>query len=228
MNKLIQLDNDRPVTTSRKVADYFGKAHRDVLRAIKNLESPYEFNLLNFQQIAFTDDKGREYPEYLITRDGFMILCMGFLGKKAMEVKLTFLNAFNEMERQLAKQNDKLEWKQARLQTKDARKSLTDIIKQFVDYATAQGSKNASMYYTNITKMEYAALELIEKGSKVGKNFRDTLDVMELYALTMAEAIARRELRDGMEQGLHYKEIYMVAKNAVEKYAEVAQVPRLK
>ena len=81
------------------------------------------------------------------------------------------------MEKQLLKQQDQLE---GSAPTKEVRKSVTDTIKNFVAYATNQGSRSASMYYANITKMEYAALELVEKGSKIPTGFRDNLDMMDL------------------------------------------------
>lgn len=225
MNGLVEISNKTPVTTSRKVADYFGKAHRDVLKAIRNLDSPEEFNLRHYAQITFTDDKGREYPEFSITRDGFMILVMGFTGKKAMAAKLAFLDAFNAMESKLRRQVDADGWKQARLQLKDSRKDLTDAVADFVEYATGQGSSNARMYFANITKMEYSALELIEKGGKIPDHFRDTLDRMQIAFLTAAEQVARNALTEGMRQKMHYKEIYVFAKQRVELYASAIKMP---
>ena len=81
-----------------------------------------------------------------------------------------------------------LEWKQARLQSKQARRSFTDVVKEFVQYATEQGSKSGSMYYMSITKMEYAALELTEKGQKAPKDFRETLDCMDLCFFSHSRA----------------------------------------
>ena len=50
------------------------------------------------------------------------------------------------MENQLIRESESLEWNQARLQIKDARKSLTDVTQELVEYATNQGSKSAKMY----------------------------------------------------------------------------------
>ena len=41
------------VTTSRIIAEYFGKAHRNVSQTIENLDCGEEFNLLNFKPIIF-------------------------------------------------------------------------------------------------------------------------------------------------------------------------------
>ena len=221
MTSLVSIGTDRDIrTTSRIVAQVFGKAHRDVLRAIRNLETPEEFNLRNFAQIEFKDGKGRTFPEYTMTRDGFMFLVMGFTGAKAVGVKLKFIEAFNAMEAKLAKQDDQVEWKMARLQGKAIRSVLTDTLQNFVTYAKAQGSENAERYYGSITLMEYKALSLIEKGAKVGRNFRDTLDGMQIATLTVAENVARQAIQRGMDQCMHYKDIYQTAKMGVERLAD--------
>jgi hypothetical protein len=170
----------------------------------------------------------REFPAYRITRDGFAILAMGFTGKEAMKWKEKYIKAFNAMEKALLKQSESLEWKQARIQSKGVRKSITDVIARFVEYATAQGSESATRYYSNITKMEYAALELVEKGSKIPDNFRDTLDTMDLCFLITAEQICKLALNHGMEEKLHYKDIYQVAKERVMDYAKVVRVTHVR
>lgn len=88
-------------TTSLQIAEHFGKAHKAVLRAIRNLEAPAEFTERNFAPSEFTDSTGRVLPAYRITRDGFTLLAMGFTGKEAMQWKVAYLNAFNKMEQEL-------------------------------------------------------------------------------------------------------------------------------
>ena len=227
MNDLVEIKEGQPVVNSIKVAEKFGKAHTAVLRAIKNLNCSRDFALNNFAPSSYTNRQNKTVPCFLLTRDGFSFLCMGFTGKEAAKWKEAYIAAFNEMEKALLKEQDQLEWKQARLQSKEARKSVTDAIKDFVDYAECQGSKSASMYYANITKMEYAALELVEKGSTPPAGFRDTLDSMDLCFLATAEQIAKQSMRTGMQQGLHYKEIYQLAKERVNAYAETIKIPLL-
>lgn len=88
-------------TTSLKVAEHFGKRHDNVLRAIKNLECPEEFRLLNFEEAPCTDEQGKKQPCYEMTKDGFVFLAMGFTGKDAAKWKIAYINAFNAMERKL-------------------------------------------------------------------------------------------------------------------------------
>ena len=90
--------NNQAVTSSRLVADYFGKRHDTVIRAIRKLGCSSEFNRHNFVEITYIDTRGRKQPEYLMTKDGFTILAMGFTGAKAMQFKEAYIKAFNKME----------------------------------------------------------------------------------------------------------------------------------
>lgn len=91
-------NNNEAVTSSRLVAEYFGKRHDTVTRAIKNLKCSKEFNARNFAVVNYTDKKGETRQEYLMTKDGFTILAMGFTGTKAMQFKEAYINAFNKMQ----------------------------------------------------------------------------------------------------------------------------------
>lgn len=97
----LQVINNRVVTSSRNVADGFEKKHKNVLQTIENLECSEDFRWLNFQPGSYKDAQNQERPEYLITRDGFSFLAMGFTGEKAARFKETYIRAFNEMESRL-------------------------------------------------------------------------------------------------------------------------------
>lgn len=98
MINLVTLNkNNQPTTTSKNIADIFGKNHSHVLRDIQNLNIPEYFRKSNFGLSSFSAGT-RKYPMYEITRDGFTILAMGFTGKKAMEWKIKYIEAFNRME----------------------------------------------------------------------------------------------------------------------------------
>lgn len=102
-NQLVQLSGERLITTSLAVSNSFGKKHKDVLRAIENLECSKEFNERNFTLISYTDSMNRPKPAYEITRDGFVFLCMGFTGSAAAQWKEKYIAAFNAMEAELSK-----------------------------------------------------------------------------------------------------------------------------
>ena len=88
---------------SRFVAQFFEKNHKEVLRDIRKVVSAdsglsEEFTELNFALSEYRDTTGRKLPCYLLTRDGFTILAMGYTGPKAMKFKELYIKKFNEME----------------------------------------------------------------------------------------------------------------------------------
>ena len=95
----------QPFTTSRAVAERFGKTHKDVLRAIENLLAAMpdpEFSRRNFAprkyQYTTARNQLREAPEYHLTHAGFAFLAMRFTGREAMAWQIAFLQAFNALE----------------------------------------------------------------------------------------------------------------------------------
>lgn len=98
---LVIIQNNRAVTTSLQVAEYFGKRHCDVLRSISQLDCSNEFNARNFALVKYKDAKGEYRPMYYLTRDGFTFLAMGFTGKVAARFKEAYIKAFNDMEETL-------------------------------------------------------------------------------------------------------------------------------
>ncbi|MGJ3946959.1 Rha family transcriptional regulator [Levilactobacillus brevis] len=101
MNDLVIMKNQQAVTSSLQVAKTFEKNHRDVLRAIDNLEiGSAKLRSQMFAEGTYTN-RGKEYPMYYMNRDGFTLLAMGFTGSKALQFKLQYIDAFNEMEQQV-------------------------------------------------------------------------------------------------------------------------------
>lgn len=87
------------VVSSRTIADDFSKRHADVIRAIEEYLTDAEVRSLNcLIESSYIDSKGEARKEYLITRDGFSLLIMGFKGKEALQWKLKYIEAFNKME----------------------------------------------------------------------------------------------------------------------------------
>lgn len=101
MSDLVHIENGNVFTTSLQVATSFDKQHHHILRDISKLiqQLPKVFNETNFGLVKYLDKKGEQRTYYNITRDGFSLLCMGFTGAKALQFKLAYINAFNEMER---------------------------------------------------------------------------------------------------------------------------------
>ena len=99
--------NQRIVTTSRHIATVFGKRHDNIIRDIKALiieQDCGEFALLNFEETSYIDEWGRKQPMYQMTKNGFLLLVMGYRTKKAMKFKVEFIKAFDLMRDKLAKE----------------------------------------------------------------------------------------------------------------------------
>lgn len=106
MEALVKVENNQIVTDSRSVAEHFGKQHQHVIRDIKNLVNKAEEKDVSkigrmFYETTVPDSYGRQQKAYLMNRDGFSLLVMGFTGAKALEWKLKYIEAFNVMERKL-------------------------------------------------------------------------------------------------------------------------------
>ena len=119
MNALIDVHAEKGVlvTTSRNVAEVFGKNHADVVRDVRNIlaslpDTDRNWGISNFADTPYTNPQnGQTYSEYLITKDGLTLLVMGYTGPKAMQFKLAYINRFNEMEAQLQSGNLSIERK---------------------------------------------------------------------------------------------------------------------
>lgn len=95
----VMLAGDKIVTDSRRVAKHFGKRHDNVLRAIKKMGCSELFAKLNFE-VCFENNElqnGKPLKFYRMTKDGFLLLVMGFTGRAAMTVKEAYIAAFNAM-----------------------------------------------------------------------------------------------------------------------------------
>lgn len=93
---------DMPFCSSLQVAEEFGKRHDNVIADIRNLDCSEDFYKLNFQEIRRTVDLGqgrtRKDPMFLMTKDGFIFLVMGYRGSRAAAIKEAIIKRFNDME----------------------------------------------------------------------------------------------------------------------------------
>lgn len=105
MNEIVlSTKSGEPVASSRQVAENFGKEHKDTLESIRQiLAAENSATKSMFYETTF-ENRGKQYPMYLMNRDGFALLAMGFTGKAALEWKLKYIAAFNEMEKKLTEQ----------------------------------------------------------------------------------------------------------------------------
>ena len=100
MKQLVVISNNQIVVSSKNIAEHFGKDHKVVLRAIREILVEQNCATKFYQETTY-QNRGKDYKEYLMNRDGFSLLAMGFTGKKALQWKLKYIEAFNEMEETL-------------------------------------------------------------------------------------------------------------------------------
>lgn len=101
MRKFVKARNGEAFTTTQNVAAAFGRLHKDVLRSVESLDCSADFTERNFTLSEYIDGSGRRLPQWIMTKDGFMFLVMGFTGKKAAAIKEGYIGAFNWMAEQL-------------------------------------------------------------------------------------------------------------------------------
>ena len=107
MENLVEIVNNQVVVNSRQVAEKFEKNHYHILRDIReylNLSKNGEINDW-FCETTYNDDKNRTYPMYLMNKNGFSLIAMGFTGKQVLEWKIKYIEAFEYMEKQLKEFN---------------------------------------------------------------------------------------------------------------------------
>ena len=117
----------QPAVRSDIVAYHFKRNHKNVLRDIGKLRGkcPILFFQLNFEPVEYTDSKGEKRPAYLLTRDGFSLLVMGFTGAEAVRWKIRYIEAFNALEAAVLAQRAELAREAGYLQGLDAGRAAT-------------------------------------------------------------------------------------------------------
>lgn len=212
MNELVLLKNDEAVCDSLEVAEKFHKRHVDVIRSLENLITQNCTVKSMFHSSNYVADNGQTYKKYFMNRDGFSLLVMGFTGKDALDWKLKYIKAFNLMEKFILEKQSKA-WIETRYQGKLTRKAETDTIKQLVDYAEQQGSKNANKLYVVYSKLA---------NKTAGIESRDGASITQLNNLTLIENIILRVIGNGILADKHYKDIYQDCKKQLEAFKELA------
>lgn len=210
--ELVEVKKNEVYCDSHIVAKKFGYKNANVANVIEKVMSDLkDIRVDGADPKVMTEEReyrGNKYTSYLMNRDFFSFLVMRFKGKKAIEWQLKFIAAFNAMEKRILAADDNAtdpKWLGQREQGKIARLEETDVIKDFVEYATGQGSKSAKFYYKHITNATYKALGLMVQSKP---KLRDTMDLYEISELLLAERIAKNSIKKYMELGRGYKDIY--------------------
>lgn len=209
MEELVFLRNEQALTDSLTVAKLFEKRHDRVLRAVDNLVESLPKNE-EHSKLFITSrrkaDDGQFHRIYLMNRDGFSLLVMGFTGKKALQWKLKYIEAFNAMEK-IITEKVTTTWIETRKQGILTRKDETNVIQELVEYAKEQGSEHSTKLYMIYTKLA---------NRMVGVTNRDEATQAQLNDLSTMERLITKVVLDGMKEGIHYKQIYKNSKERLE------------
>lgn len=191
--------DERVGCTSLDVAETFGKEHKHVLRDIRELACSDEFRQSNFGPSEYVNEQNKKQPMFLMTRDGFTILVMGYTGDLAMKFKEAYIKQFNAMESTL---QGKLIERQKGIAVRQA---LTKSLQQSVENERMNG--HAYSTYTNcIYKVlfDMNANQLRDKyGISKKENLRDCFSAEELRAIQSMECL----VSGLVDCGLGYDEI---------------------
>lgn len=226
MNELVFVKKEQVLTTSLKVAEVFEKRHDHVLESIRDLIGQIEGipkigETPLFQESTYINEQNKqEYPMYLMNRDGFSLLVMGFTGKKALQWKLAYIQAFNQMESkliQLLAERKSAEWLEARRYSKTIQKKLTDTIQQvLIPLARQQGSTAAEkVFYMIYNKM-------LNKCAGINPNSRDELPAGQLYELSKMADMAAISIKGHASKNDDYHQIYSGTKQTLESYSALS------
>lgn len=199
--KIMEQNKEEILTAnSRDVAEHFEKQHKDVLESIRNLTAENSATKSMFIETSF-ESRGKLYPQYELTRDGFSLLVMGFTGSKALEWKLKYIEAFNEMERELRRLYE--ERKRTEIERAKGviiRHVLTDTIKMKI-----ADSPNKRFAYPNYTKLIYRTIfgkslkELqADFGVKPKETIRDYMTAEQLKEVESMEMLVSSLINLGM------------------------------
>lgn len=201
-------EKGNPVTTSLLVAETFEKDHRNVMRDIDNLIK----DVLNFEQMfyisSYSDSYNRKQRMYIMNRDGFTLLSMGFTGKKAMSFKLEYIQQFNRMEQSL-KQIDfsnpdtvlmlAQNWKEEQSKRIEAEKraAIMQPKADFVDRAVDMGNLTDIGQAAKILKLSFGRNTLFRELQEKGIFFKGRNEPKQEYIQRGYFELRQREiLRD--------------------------------
>lgn len=190
------------VVSSRDIAENFEKQHSEVLKRIQGYDRNGEHinglldeigssvnTLQYFIPSQYKDASGKNNIEYFLPRDGFSLLVMGFTGPKALEWKLKYIQAFNEMETELKRlYEERKQWEIERAKGVLVRHILTDTIKLKI-----ADSPHKKFAYPNYTKLIYKTIfgkPLKELQKEFGVKSRETIrDYLNAEQLKEVEAM---------------------------------------
>lgn len=198
-----------PYTTSEIIAAGAGVQRRTVDHLLLAHKTDFEeFGILRFE-IAKTGGRGRPEIIYHLNEQQATLLMTYLKNTEVVRAfKKELVRQFYAM-RSLLLERASPVWQDARSLGKEIRRQETETIKRLVDYAAAQGSRNAGMYYVNLSRLADATVGIVE---------RDKAQVVQLTALLLVEQTIAREIMADIEAGEPYWAIYQAIKDRLSAF----------
>jgi phage regulator Rha-like protein len=207
MNDLVFIKRNDAFTSSKVIADGTGVAHRKLKETIKkhrkNIE---EFGKLSAPYEAESSGGRREQIYVLNEPQAAFLITLLKNKEKVVSFKAELVKQFYQMRRLLAEKQT-AEWIETRKQGMLIRKSETNVIQKLVEYAKEQGSTHAEMLYMTYSKLA---------NKMAGITNREQATILQLNDLSTMERVIAGVALDGMEAGIHYKDIYKQSKERLE------------
>ena len=196
MKDLVEVVKNQAVVSSRQVAEHFKKRHDKLFTEIERMYGDYIMKKgmskmvdtpFFYENTYIHPQNKKEYKQYLMNRDGFTLLVMGFTGKQALEWKVKYIKAFNKMEGIL---NRRIALREA---GKIARKSLTDTIRD--EIPESPHKKFKYKHYTDLvyqfsigcTSKKFREFHNLDKDA----NIRDYLSSEQLKKVEKVESMVK-------------------------------------
>lgn len=219
MQELVYLQKDDAFTDSMVIAEATEHSHHAITQLIRNHQKRLErFGKLQFTHFKCQNPKGGRPSKVYLLNEPQATLLVTFLDNtdKVADFKVELVRQFYEMRKFIAERHTEA-WIETRSSGKLTRKEETDTIKELVEYAKEQHSEHADLLF-----MTYSKLANSMVGIK-GKN-RDKASTRQLNNLSIFENLILQMIRNGMNAGLHYKEIYKICKERCLQAQQIAMI----
>ena len=195
--ELVFIQKDEPFTDSKVIAEATDNQHESVMRLIKSHKKRFErFGNLRFSDLKSGNPKGGRPTKICILNEPQATLLITFLDNNDIvaDFKTELVHQFFQM-RTFLMQKQTHTWEETRKQGKLTRNAETSVLKELVEYAEANGSKNANMLYITYTKLA---------NRTVGVKSRDLATAEQLVTLEMVERVILNAVKEGISKGMEY------------------------
>lgn len=219
MQELVYLQKDDAFTDSMVIANGTGNQHKSVVAIIKKYQKDFEESgALRFSDFKSTNPQGGRPTKIYLLNEEQATLLVTYLDNTdtVRSFKKKLVHEFYEMRKFIAERHTEA-WIETRSSGKLTRKEETDTIKELVEYAKEQHSEHADLLFMTYSKLANSMVGIR------GKN-RDKASTRQLNNLSIFENLILQMIRNGMNAGLHYKEIYKICKERCLQAQQIAMI----